>query len=185
MSVSENDLEMLETYLDGEATAAEEKMLLERLIKEPALAAAMETVRGERQLRMAVWQSCEAGDELVEKLMGRVEKKIDSHWSWTKRLSQLRMVSGAAACILVGVIVGRVEWSRKGAAPAEKPGVNAVADLVSPATKPGMVGIYNEYGQLVGYQATDMEKALEEAPPIQERQEPIPSGNIVPVADEF
>jgi hypothetical protein len=95
------------------------------------------------------------------------------------------MVSGAAACILVGVMVGRVGRTGDQTAPAAKPGVNAVADAVRPAHKTGTVGIYNEYGQLVGYQTTDTEKAMEEAPAIQERQEPIPSNNVVPVADEF
>ncbi len=185
MPVSENDLEVLETYLDGGAGNAEEKVLLDRLIKEPALAAAMETVRAERQLRAAVWQSCEPGDERVERLMGRVERKIDHHWNWTKRLSQLRMVSGAAACILVGVFVGRVGPGRSATAPAVQPGTSAVADAVRPAHKPGSVGIYNEYGQLVGYETTDTERAMEEAPAVQDNRGPIPSNNIVPVADEF
>ena len=49
--VPENDLELLETYLDGELTEPQVDALIERLRTEPALGAALQALKGERQLR--------------------------------------------------------------------------------------------------------------------------------------
>ena len=59
MAVSEQDLELLETYLDGELSGSEVDALIDRLRTDPALATAMETAKAERQVRMAIWTSCE------------------------------------------------------------------------------------------------------------------------------
>src|SRR5438552_16392703 len=104
MSVSETDLELLESYLDGELAAADMDALRRRIANEPLLASAIEGLRGERVMRAAFWQSCEPGDDIVFRLMGRVEKKVDDHWMWTRRLAKLKFASAAAACILVGWI---------------------------------------------------------------------------------
>src|SRR5437764_10975801 len=90
MSVPETDLELLESYLDGELPSAESDALRRRIASEPVLAAAIQTLRSERAVRAAFWESCEPGDDVVSRLMGRVEKKVDDHWMWTRRLAKLK-----------------------------------------------------------------------------------------------
>jgi hypothetical protein len=195
MSVSENDLELLETYLDGELNAREVDALIDRLRQEPVLAAAMEALKGQRELRLCVWQSCEADDELVGSLMDRVEHRIDSHWAWSRRLVKLRMVSGAAACLFVGVMVG---WLGRGqntpvgnsVATAPPPATrvqNVVADAVKPSPRlapiPVDLPIVDQYGRVVAYEHVEPDRA-EELQKLQERAEPAPASNVVPVAQD-
>ncbi|HEX8523423.1 MAG TPA: hypothetical protein VF669_14310 [Tepidisphaeraceae bacterium] len=186
MSVSDNDLELLETYLDGELSPREVDALIDRLRGEPVLASAMETLKSERAVRLAVWQNYEPGEEVVGRLMTKVEKRVDDHWSWTRRLSGLRRFSGAAACLLIGIMVGRMNWggnSTTNVAPAgPAPRDQVAVDIVKPVTKaPTMeVPIVDSYGRVVAYERMEVPERGE---PVQER-EPV-QGNVVPVADEF
>src|SRR5688572_6094669 len=156
MSVSDADLELLETYLDGELPRAEGDALIDRLRTEPALAGAIETLKSERATRAVVWQSYEPSQASVDQLVDRVERKVDNHWQWAKRLSRLRFVSGAAACIVVGVLMGYLGrgQNQPGSPP---PQGTLVSNQAGPslATGPVIVPIYNEYGQVVAYQQFD------------------------------
>lgn len=187
MSVTDNELELLETYLDGELSSAEVDALIDRLRREPALASAMETLKQERALRMAVWERCEPGDAMVGRLMGRVEKKVDDHWKWSRRLGQLRMLSGAAACVLVGVFVGRMGMNGNNNSHVTKPEMpmasnQPVVDVVKPAVKiPSVeVPVVDQYGRIVAWERIEQPGMAEPGP-----EQPLPTGNVVPVADEF
>jgi len=193
MAVSENDLELLETYLDGELSTAQTNALIDRLRSEPALAAAMESAKAERQIRMAVWTSCEPNEATVEKLLGRVQRKIDNHWSWASRLSKLRMVSGAAACILIGVFMGYAGRTRN-QPPTNGPAIVSNNGVVNTAgttnSGPVEVPIVDEYGRVVVLQrfATeqDAQQFIEEMRQWQEKQDKAPTGgNIVQTQQKF
>ncbi len=195
MSVSENDLELLETYLDGELGTQEVDALIDRLRLEPSLAAAMDALKGEREVRNCIWQSCEPDDELVSGLMHRVERRIDNHWAWSRRLAKLRMVSGAAACLFVGVMVGWLGHGRN--TPAELPIVsapqsaapaqNVMADAVKPTPRvapvPMDLPIVDAYGRVVAYEHVEPDRE-EELQKLREGAEPVPANNVVPVAQD-
>ena len=183
MSVSDADLELLETYLDGELPRAEGDALIDRLRTEPALAAAIETLKSERATRAIVWQSYEPSQASVDQLIDRVERKVDNHWQWARRLSRLRVVSGAAACIVVGVLMGYLGrgQNQPGAAPVQG---TMVANNAGPAVGgPVVVPIYDEYGNPVAYQqfdsAAEANSFVEEMRQFEERR--IHNQNIVPV----
>src|SRR5687768_16722993 len=69
-SVSDNDLQLLEGYLDDALTEAEIDALRQRLAVEPALSAALVQLRGERSLRQSFWQELEPAEAAGGELMG-------------------------------------------------------------------------------------------------------------------
>jgi anti-sigma factor RsiW len=105
---SDADLELLEAYLDGELTTTEEESLRARMSADPALAATMDALRADRSVRAAVWQSFEPAPAQVDRLLARVHASVDRNTIWAARLSKLRVVTSAAACILLGFVIGRV-----------------------------------------------------------------------------
>ena len=105
--VSEQDLEQLEAYVDGELSTTEEDALRARLAAEPILAEAMRRVRADRDIRMAVWKACEPSEASVARLITKVDAAVDRNTNWSYKLRALRRVSAAAACIVLGVLIGR------------------------------------------------------------------------------
>jgi hypothetical protein len=104
---NEHNLEQLEMLLDGEMPDDEAAALRDRIAADPALAAALDRLRGERDLRALVWRAAEPREPQVAALVGNVRAAIRRDEAWNKRLRALRYVSGLAACILLGFMMGR------------------------------------------------------------------------------
>jgi anti-sigma factor RsiW len=110
-SVSEHDQELLETYLDNELLGEERDQMRARLRREPALAAALEQLTRDRQLR---YQAFFAMDREVAATAGASTEQIARSLrqaavrevAWSNRRSIFRQLSAAAACIVVGLLVG-------------------------------------------------------------------------------
>lgn len=111
MSLSDSDLELLENHLDGELSVAEEEALRERMNIEPELASVLETLRSERDARRSAFMSLEPGDAAVERfnrLASREIQRIDRASFWQRTSKTVRIVSAAAACLVIGFSVGRI-----------------------------------------------------------------------------
>jgi hypothetical protein len=106
MSVNETDIERLENYLDDELAPAEIEALRERLSSEPALAAAMDGLRTQRQMRSTYFASLEPTERAVERVVQSVKKSINKEIVWAERFKTFRAVGSLAACLLVGFIGG-------------------------------------------------------------------------------
>src|SRR4051794_32697622 len=106
--VNEQDLELLESYLDGELSPAEEDQLLARLEVDALLAQTLGALRREREMRQAFFAGLEpaANDPGVLRLLGEVRKQATRDVAWGERLKKMRWVSGIAACLLVGFLGG-------------------------------------------------------------------------------
>jgi hypothetical protein len=138
MPVTEEQLEQLEAYMDGELPAEQEGDLLRRLADEAELAAAMASIRSERAARGVVWRTFEPSDAAVQRLVLKVQAAVDRQNVWARRLTRWRIPSAAAACILLGFLFG---WVGRGTTPND-PGAVGGAMLVSDATpqmQPGPV----------------------------------------------
>lgn len=107
---TDQDVELLEAYTDGELPSPAREALEDRLAAEPQLRALLESLRSERALRSEVWKSFQPNDSVVEHLVARVHASVDRRTNWAARLNRLRPVSAAAACILIGFLVGRVAY---------------------------------------------------------------------------
>lgn len=108
MPVSENDLELLENLLDGELSGVEAKALHNRMADEPALAAAMESLRTDRSLRRAVWKNLEPDETAVEHVISGVRVAVSRREKTLSMVRGLRWASAAAACIIVGFLAGQL-----------------------------------------------------------------------------
>jgi anti-sigma factor RsiW len=183
MSVSETELELLESYLDGELPDEQADALRIRIAADPVLAQAIEALRAERSTRAMFWRSCEPDDEVVARLIGRVEKQVDDHWIWTSRLSKLRFASAAAACILIGWIGRGMIQTRPPAGPVVE---NTVAQVSNNESKGGPVElpITDEYGRVVAVQHFDSAEQAKEfvANDFRQWQEKQEQGPVVPVS---
>ena len=104
---SEHDLEQLEALLDGELTVDDEYALRQRIASELGLAEALESLRAQRDLRSLVWRAAEPSQAQVATLVGGVRGAIRREQAQTTRLRALRYVSGLAACIVIGFMMGR------------------------------------------------------------------------------
>lgn len=107
MSVSDNDLELLEMWLDGELSAEESLALTARLESEPALAGALKQLRAERALRQPFWDSLQTDPASAEAVIGRVQASMDRRRVWSMQVRWMSAVASAAACLVVGLMIGR------------------------------------------------------------------------------
>lgn len=188
MSLSEQDYELLEAYADGELSTAAEDALRERLSAEPAMAAAMASVRADRDVRLMVWKSCEPTEQAVQRLVARVDQAVDRETSRSYRLHTVQRWGAAAACILIGIMIGRVGnnlGSPFNGSAGQVPG--GVTNVSNPL--PLEYPIVNEYGQPVAVQrfnsAKEANDFFEELTRWQQAQEQIRRGQAVPMTERF
>src|SRR5688572_20499039 len=162
--VTEQDLEQLEAYVDGELSTTDEDALRARIAAEPILGEAMRRVRADRDIRIAVWKGYEPGEAAVTRLIARVDAAVDRNTNWSYKLVTLKRVSAAAACIVLGVLIGRA--GNQGAMMPTSP-VGTVANG-SGVRGPTMVSnpiefpIVNEQGQPVAVQRFQSHREAQE-----------------------
>ena len=114
MSLSDCDLELLESHLDGELSVADDEALRERMNIEPELATVLETLRAERDARRGAFVMMEPDDAAVTRFnrsASRELARIDRESFWKNTASRLRVVAAAAACLVIGFSVARISDS--------------------------------------------------------------------------
>jgi hypothetical protein len=113
--VSDEDLEVLENYLDGALAPREVERVTRRLSVDPDWADALDRLRAERAVRQAVWQSIEP-DVPAAHAAGRAAAaaavRADRSFRFARRL---RRASGVAAGLLVAFAGG---WLARGRLPS-------------------------------------------------------------------
>jgi anti-sigma factor RsiW len=190
--------ELLSAYVDGELSADEEQRVRQRLEAEPGLVAAVEALRADRRARTALWQSCEPDEASVQRLIDRVDHAIGRQTVWAYRLSKIRTVSAAAACIVLGVLIGRITLGPRAGQPVspiagtQGPVVNGTnVGLPAVPQAPASVRIMDGNGKQVMIQHfRSMEEAqhfIHDLQQWQQEQEQIQSGGgggIVPASSE-
>jgi hypothetical protein len=154
----------------------------------------VEALRGDRRARAALWQSCEPDEAAVQRLVDRVDHAIDRQTAWSYRLSRIRTIGAAAACIMIGVLIGRVTLGPQGGpiAPVGTPGktidgVRVSNPVLPPA--PAQVRIVDGRGQQIIQRFNSVEEAqrfVQDLQQWQAEQEQIQNGGgaIVPASSE-
>jgi S1-C subfamily serine protease len=105
-AVTEQDLDLLEEYLDGELAPDEADRVRARLTGEPQLAAALEDIRSQRDIRAALWRENEPSEGEAQAFAARVVTAARKQDNWTRIGRYARFGSAAAACLLVGFFAG-------------------------------------------------------------------------------
>src|SRR5262245_18421594 len=106
--------EALSAFVDGELSTDEEHALKQRMDAEPALAGVIQSLRVERSAPAAIWQSCEPDQQSVDRLIDKVDRAVDRQTTWAYLMGWVRTASATAACIVLGILIGRATFGRVG-----------------------------------------------------------------------
>jgi hypothetical protein len=130
MSLSELDLELLETYLDGELAEDEATALRARLAGQPSLTAALDELRQQRELRQEVYASmeCASDGSTADQINRALRAAMTREIVWSRRWRLIRRFSAAAACLAVGLFAG---WFARGNLSTNRPVTDRDTTLVS------------------------------------------------------
>jgi len=175
--MTEADLEILEMYLDDALSDRELADVAMRIANEPVMAAELERLRGEREMRRQFYAAMEPTDAAVERLLGRVDESMRRRTWWQDQSKWTRWGAAAAACIAIGFTTGYL--GRGTTQPAGPAMVQAPMQLAPPMTvasntdehgkinfvgrlAPAQVQLTDDRGQVIGVQRFDsVDKANE------------------------
>ena len=105
--MNDQDLELLESYLDDELTGRELDSLRQRLSVEPQLTAALDELRSQRETRQQFFAACEPDQASVQRLIRSVQREAVREVATGARSNNFRWIGGLAACLMFGFITGR------------------------------------------------------------------------------
>lgn len=187
--ITENDLQLLEEYLDGELSAEESDRLQIRIKAESELAVALDQMRQQRSLRRQAWQGMEPTAVQVDQLLDRVRSTARRRELWHRPLRALRFVSAAAACLVLGLIIGRYG---KSPAPVLSPVTDsAVVRVQNPGTSNPRfydVQLTDSKGQVVAVQrfntAEEAREFTEDLRRLQQRPDDVRDDHVVTASEE-
>ena len=128
MSVNDEDLDLLDTYLDDELGEADVLVLRDRLGTESELSAALTRLRTARQTRKTVFASVEPDEAGVERILQNVKTQARKQQTRARFNTYYRYIGAAAACIVIGFMTGWV--GRTTTNPSI--GIDNSTDLISP-----------------------------------------------------
>jgi anti-sigma factor RsiW len=177
--VSDEDLELLENYLDGALPPGEAERVSRRLALDPVWARALEQLRAERAVRHEAWRSMEPDAETAD-AAGRAAVDNALHadrWARASRLA--RRASAVAAGLLIAFAGG---WVARGRAPAPAAPTSPPVEI--------QVALTDEGGRIIAVQHfSDPRRAREFAEDVGRwqsgrRQQEQP-GDFSQVSDEF
>src|SRR5437016_13306623 len=102
MAVTENDLEILEGYLDDALEGAQVEALRSRLTEDQHLRAAMEQIRHERATRKAFFATLEPDDVTADALAAKIRAAIPPRRRFVSTPAPLPSFAAAPACVAIG-----------------------------------------------------------------------------------
>lgn len=121
MPISDNDLQVMEEWLDGELPEGQVEALRRRLSSEPDLAQAMQRIRDERQARSRLFTLLEPGDAEAETQIGQLRRAVRREDVWALRVRGLQKVASLAAAIVVVFMAGWISRERLQVGPTQRP----------------------------------------------------------------
>jgi anti-sigma factor RsiW len=102
--VSEQDIETLDMYLDGELDDAAQAAVLRRLAAEPELSQTFTQLEAHRTLRMRAWQACEPTVDHTDRWLSAIDARRQRHNWLISILDYRQQIAAVAACIAVFII---------------------------------------------------------------------------------
>jgi anti-sigma factor RsiW len=174
----ERDIELLESYLDGQSDGEELAGLRRRLEREPELAAMLEQLRGERSLRLGVFASYEPDDIQAKRVTAELQRAMRRRaYRWAP-LRRFAYGAAAAAAIVLAFLAG-AGWmgstNKNGQVVAEPPVYK--------------VELRDETGKVLAEQQfNSLDKAREFSDDLQQwryRQERLLNGDVTIRSDQF
>ena len=155
--IDEQDLELLETYLDDELTVDARASLARRLERESALSSSLEALRAERFIRQQAFESLTPDEKTSHQFAWNVLSRLKVGEDVSPATSVfvakrgrlqniLRIASTAAASIIVGFLVGWVTRGPWGSGVSDNNVINAAP------TSLVRMPIMDDRGQMIALQ---------------------------------
>ena len=153
--MSEDEIETLESYLDGALPAGDAEAVSRRVADEPALAAALDQLRAGRAAREAVWRALEPDPASAEAFGRRAAAHAVRQDRFARATRFARRASAVAACVVLSFIGG---WVARGRPATPAPDAAAAADQAGAF----QVALTDESGNIIAVQRfADPRKARE------------------------
>ncbi len=153
--LSDQDIELLETYLDKALDGELAQRVEQRLAQEPELAAELARLQEARELRMQLWQSYEPSAESAERIIAGLRKR-EARRAWFWRILDYReRIAAAAACIAVFLIGW--QWGRNANAYRMVPAGGTTSQPVSLITQHQ---VPSQHGDVYEVRLTDADGKL-------------------------
>jgi anti-sigma factor RsiW len=102
--VSEQDIESLDMYLDGELDDTAQAAVLRRLASEPDISQTFAQLEAHRALRMKVWKACEPTVDNSERWIAAIGARRQRQNWLISILDYRQQIAAAAACIAVFIM---------------------------------------------------------------------------------
>ena len=159
--VPDDDLELLECYLDDALSDDEISHLRSRLAIEPEMAAALRMLRDERAQREAYFQAIEPTPAEVEAIVASVHASANRKRWWQDSRRLARAGSAVAACLAIA-LVGGFFYHASGKSPLHDDGTpgSTAPGQVTPVGYP--VEVRDADGHLLGVQHFDNPRDADE-----------------------
>ncbi|MGA3067313.1 MAG: hypothetical protein ABSF29_10745 [Tepidisphaeraceae bacterium] len=106
MAVNDNDVELLESYLDGELPMSECEGLWRRLAVESELSKELDRLRADGAVRQIVFSSLEPSDESLAQLHRNIFKGARRQTLQATYNRYVRVIGTVAACLMFGFAFG-------------------------------------------------------------------------------
>ena len=110
--MSDEEIEKLETYLDGALPPAEAEEVCRRAAEDPALCAALDQLRAERAARAAAWNSYEPSPATAEAVAERTVQVAVRRDRNIRASRAARRATAVAACLALAFVGGWVARGR-------------------------------------------------------------------------
>jgi anti-sigma factor RsiW len=110
--MNEDQMELLEAYLDGALSPDEVEAVRARLACEPALAAELDQLRAERAVRVSAFAAMEGDEQLADRMLARAKADVKEPAKQVRWVIGVRYPVAAAACLIIGFIAGRLLETR-------------------------------------------------------------------------
>ena len=166
--MTENDVEVLDAYLDDALEPAEVETLRARLASDPQLVSALNDLRRERAMRQAYFAALEPAENEVDDLATSVRAAIDRRRRFTAVLRSATAVVAAAACFLAGILVHATFFKTSQQSPTAQPIANPAGPTVR-AVEMYEVTLRDPAGKPIAVQRFDsLEKAQDFATDLQQ-----------------
>ena len=185
--MTEDDIEVLHAYIDGELPTAECEGLWRRLAVERDLVSELDRLRADQSIRNMVWTSLEPNDVSVARLEAKLMRatRREDILGWAN--NALRILASAAALILFGFAVGWMGHDRYHGIPAPiASGPSSTTPVVASSPLGGgggasakvAVQIHDPSGKVIAVKEFDtLEEAQQFVHDVQAAQAATPNGN--------
>jgi anti-sigma factor RsiW len=182
--VGDEDLELLEAYLDDALAEAEVQRLRDRLAGEPAMASALKMLREERAHRQAFFASIDPTPAEVDGLVGSIKRQaLRRRWFRDPR-RVLQAMGAMAACVIVGALLGQLYVAHPGGQPANE---RVVTPINREGAKVYEVEVTDDFGNVIAVQQfKDPRQAREFLDDLKKvQQQKRQQNGVIQVRDEF